>query len=503
MRNERQSISGKSQTPYGRRRRSHKPRSSNAEKTQKAVLPSSTENLVLKLNETSVRFARVIDEEKFSSITDKQTKVFNSIFNNGNHLKLSKKEKAQLVEAKETLDEKKSKESKENSQTAKGAINKTDRPIPARPSNPLRFKTELCRAHEEGGHCRFGAACTFAHGQEELRLIPRHHKYKTEQCRSYHSIGYCQYGTRCHFIHDAEDIVAVVPFAKPNLQGNYECFGTSMNNLLESIGLSYKSPLDEDLKLENYGAIENAEQIKRNLQSPQKSFDNSALKSSLAYMELSFPSPSAENREASMDHSLSPPSVQQNICKNLFSRTHTGVLSSSPEVSLPTDPLLTESPQYSPGFPHSNICEDPFMFNELLDSSQESRFNLNTKVDEEADSPLFGTTGIDWGGNFDVNPWRSVSSVAMGRNSLNRESWWRDLGSGFVINSKKSSPDENTVLRDSADTTCRDRPSLEKEFKTAEILSSAIAESVISEPPELTWDLRLPMIEEFYPKSLS
>ena len=36
----------------------------------------------------------------------------------------------------------------------KGAISKSDRPIPSRPSNPLRFKTELCRAHEEGGFCR-------------------------------------------------------------------------------------------------------------------------------------------------------------------------------------------------------------------------------------------------------------------------------------------------------------------------------------------------------------
>ncbi|XP_045137986.1 uncharacterized protein LOC123520121 [Portunus trituberculatus] len=72
-------------------------------------------------------------------------------------------------------------------------------------SNPLRYKTELCRSFEESGDCRFGQACTFAHGLRELRAVLRHPRYKTDLCRTYHGAGYCQYGARCHFIHDPDE----------------------------------------------------------------------------------------------------------------------------------------------------------------------------------------------------------------------------------------------------------------------------------------------------------
>ena len=45
------------------------------------------------------------------------------------------------------------------------------------------YKTELCRSWEEKGSCRYGSKCQFAHGEEELRKVPRHPKYKTEICR--------------------------------------------------------------------------------------------------------------------------------------------------------------------------------------------------------------------------------------------------------------------------------------------------------------------------------
>eukprot|EP00992_Anisonema_acinus_P014712 TRINITY_DN9421_c0_g1_i1.p1 TRINITY_DN9421_c0_g1~~TRINITY_DN9421_c0_g1_i1.p1 ORF type:complete len:154 (+),score=30.81 TRINITY_DN9421_c0_g1_i1:42-503(+) len=35
--------------------------------------------------------------------------------------------------------------------------------------DPLRYKTSLCRAHQEGHECRFGVRCVFAHGPAELR----------------------------------------------------------------------------------------------------------------------------------------------------------------------------------------------------------------------------------------------------------------------------------------------------------------------------------------------
>ena len=65
-----------------------------------------------------------------------------------------------------------------------------------------RYKTELCRAYEERGQCRYGERCQFAHGLAELRAMQRHPKYKTELCRTYHTSGYCPYGTRCHFVHN-------------------------------------------------------------------------------------------------------------------------------------------------------------------------------------------------------------------------------------------------------------------------------------------------------------
>ncbi|XP_066954723.1 uncharacterized protein [Macrobrachium rosenbergii] len=501
MRNEKiNGLAGKSQTPYGRRRRSHKSRSSNTETAHKAALnASSAENFVLKLDKNSARFAKCLDE-RFSSIRDRQTiKVLNSLLNADNCSRHSRKDKAQCVEVRAATDERKASESKENDQLAKGAISRGDKPIPARPSNPLRFKTELCRAHEEGGHCRFGVSCTFAHGQEELRSIARHHKYKTEQCRSYHSVGYCQYGTRCHFIHDSEDIATVVPFAKPGSQGLYECFGPSKNNLLESIGLNLKSPSDESVKEKTSGTSETADQYKDLIHSPKQSVDNAALKSSLAYMELFLPSPPAKTSEKFMEISLSPQSVEQDICMDFFSRTSMDILNSSPEkFSLP----LAESPKYATGFSQTSIREDTFKFNKSLESSPERfRFNLSNNAEEDTEYLLFHNSAPDWGRNFGMNPWRRVSPKGLSGHGADssREAWWRALGSSPVPD---ASPAE-TLTSVTADPAPQARPAIDNPFRNTETLSCAVAESVISEPPELTWDLRLPMIEEFYPKILS
>ncbi|XP_064109871.1 uncharacterized protein LOC135217776 [Macrobrachium nipponense] len=502
MRNEKiNGLAGKSQIQYGRRRRSHKSRSSNTETAHKSALnASSAENLVLKLDKNSVRFAKCLDE-KFSSIRERQTiKVFNSIFNVDNNSRHSRKDKAQCVEVRAATDERKASETKENDQSAKGAISRSDKPIPARPSNPLRFKTELCRAHEEGGHCRFGISCTFAHGQEELRSIARHHKYKTEQCRSYHSIGYCQYGTRCHFIHDSDDMATVVPFAKPGSQGLYECFGPSKNNLLESIGLNLKSPLDENVRGKSPGTLETADQYKGLFDSPKQPADNAALKSSLAYMELFLPSPPAKTSEKFMEISLSPQSIELDICKDLFSRTSMEILNNSPEkFSFP----LAESPKYTTVFSQSSIREETSKFNKSLESSpKRSRLSLTNNIEEDAEYLLFHNSAHDWGRNFGMNPWRSVSPKGLSGLDANssREAWWRALGSSPA---PEASPAETPKKSNSTDPALQARPVIDNPFRNTETLSCAVAESVISEPPELTWDMRLPMIKEFYPKILS
>ncbi len=72
-------------------------------------------------------------------------------------------------------------------------------------SSTMRYKTELCRPFLDNGFCKYGDKCQFAHGEMDLRCLPRHPKYKTELCRTYHTRGFCPYGMRCHFIHNIDE----------------------------------------------------------------------------------------------------------------------------------------------------------------------------------------------------------------------------------------------------------------------------------------------------------
>lgn len=69
------------------------------------------------------------------------------------------------------------------------------------------YKTEMCRAFEETGLCRYGSKCQFAHSQGELRKVTRHPRYKTEICKTYWEVGSCPYGKRCCFIHNESDLL--------------------------------------------------------------------------------------------------------------------------------------------------------------------------------------------------------------------------------------------------------------------------------------------------------
>lgn len=62
------------------------------------------------------------------------------------------------------------------------------------------YKTELCATFESEGDCPYDLKCKFAHGRQELRVIPRHPKYKSIPCRSFPQ-GTCTYGARCNFLH--------------------------------------------------------------------------------------------------------------------------------------------------------------------------------------------------------------------------------------------------------------------------------------------------------------
>jgi hypothetical protein len=79
-----------------------------------------------------------------------------------------------------------------------------------------KYKTRICH-NWLNGHCEFGAGCTFAHGDSELRAGEkenadnsqndlRHNvigdpaKYKTTICRNWVT-GECDFGARCFFAH--------------------------------------------------------------------------------------------------------------------------------------------------------------------------------------------------------------------------------------------------------------------------------------------------------------
>lgn len=70
------------------------------------------------------------------------------------------------------------------------------------------YKTEICRSFtENGGFCKYGSKCQFAHGEEELRPVRRHPRYKTKLCRNFSATGRCPYEQRCRFIHAPSDFV--------------------------------------------------------------------------------------------------------------------------------------------------------------------------------------------------------------------------------------------------------------------------------------------------------
>lgn len=65
------------------------------------------------------------------------------------------------------------------------------------------YKTEMCRAWEDIGNCRYANKCQFAHGKEELRPTRFLSKNKPEEllCKAYHRTGYCPNGSKCRFFH--------------------------------------------------------------------------------------------------------------------------------------------------------------------------------------------------------------------------------------------------------------------------------------------------------------
>lgn len=71
--------------------------------------------------------------------------------------------------------------------------------------NP-KFKSTLCSWYVQGARCPNGNECHFAHGESELRSVPRpKYKYKTQVC-TYYAAGHCGNGSACHYAHGAADL---------------------------------------------------------------------------------------------------------------------------------------------------------------------------------------------------------------------------------------------------------------------------------------------------------
>eukprot|EP00899_Mesostigma_viride_P024607 jgi/Mesvir1/5330/Mv15420-RA.1 len=91
------------------------------------------------------------------------------------------------------------------------------------PSDHPSFKTMLCHSHQlynmdpiRNSPCPFGATCTYAHGEHELRQpgavaaatpsVAATSNYKTKLCTRFTQTGSCVRGAACQFAHGAHDL---------------------------------------------------------------------------------------------------------------------------------------------------------------------------------------------------------------------------------------------------------------------------------------------------------
>ena len=104
------------------------------------------------------------------------------------------------------------------------------------PSNP-RYKTMMCKNYNTEHGCQYGDKCQFAHGVEELRSFNANGQafpsqlpspmdqlqksimnYKIVKCKNFEKDGVCKYGAHCSFAHgDAELRSKVDPLTQQQL----------------------------------------------------------------------------------------------------------------------------------------------------------------------------------------------------------------------------------------------------------------------------------------------
>lgn len=108
----------------------------------------------------------------------------------------------------DSVGEKHPKVQKSKKGVRKGKKEKPPSPTLAQSTYKIKFKTELCKNFELQGCCKFGDACCYAHGADELRDKKHlNSNYKSKICKHFHGQGGCPYGLRylrlirCQYVH--------------------------------------------------------------------------------------------------------------------------------------------------------------------------------------------------------------------------------------------------------------------------------------------------------------
>merc|ERR1740138_364990 len=91
-----------------------------------------------------------------------------------------------------------------------------DNPAPRAASSSLLnqlHKTKMC-AFNRSGECRYGSECSWAHSEEELKILPD--LRKTRLCAAFQERGRCD-DPRCAFAHGEEDLRSTAVFYRKKL----------------------------------------------------------------------------------------------------------------------------------------------------------------------------------------------------------------------------------------------------------------------------------------------
>lgn len=91
-----------------------------------------------------------------------------------------------------------------------------ENPAPRAASSSLLnqlHKTKMCAFHRSG-ECRYGSECSWAHSEEELKILPD--LRKTRLCAAFQERGRCD-DPRCAFAHGEEDLRSTAVFYRKKL----------------------------------------------------------------------------------------------------------------------------------------------------------------------------------------------------------------------------------------------------------------------------------------------